>query len=374
MTTHDESETSRPTITVGGLEYRWDLERGTFTIGGFACTAFFRDSSLARLMMGFMAMVGPQRFSLALQIEGQRGIEGDWQVISAHPTFEAGFADLARYAFTAGWGRWELVELDRAARTALFRVHNSWEGELQKAQGLNYGGGVVAGKLAGLCQRLFEVPRCWPRQTMFIADGDPYDEIVVEVSERSLDDELRELAATEQATSSDLHRLLGELKASGAARETALADRDRMVKEMQDKLEIIEEQRRAIQALSTPIIQLWDEILAVPVVGAIDGERTARMMEKLLEAIIQSKARFAILDVTGVETIDTSTADNFVRIIRAVQLLGAQGVISGIGPLVAQTIVDIGVDLTGIRTFSNLREALKTCIAAPRRAPRTTGT
>ena len=109
----------------------------------------------------------------------------------------------------------------------------------------------------------------------------------------------------------------------------------------------------------------------MPIVGAIDSDRTARMMERLLEAIIQSKARFAILDVTGVDTIDTSTADNFVRIIRAVQLLGAQGVISGIGPLVAQTIVDLGVDLTGIRTFSNLREALRACLAAPRRAPST---
>ncbi len=355
---------------VGGLEYRWDLERGSFTIGGFPSTAFFRDSSLAALMYGFLQMVGPRRFSLSLQAEGQRGVEQDWQIIRGHATFEAGFADLARYAYTAGWGRWELVELDRANRTALFRIHNNWEGEIQRAFATNYGSGLIAGKLTGLCQKLFET-RCWPRQTMFIAEGDPYDEIVVEPSDRSLDDELRELAAEEQATSSDLHRLLAEVKASAAGREAALAERDKMLKELQDKVGVIEQQRQAIQALSTPIIQLWDEILAVPIVGVIDSERTARMMERLLEAIIHSKARFAILDVTGVETIDTSTADNFVRIIRAVQLLGAQGVISGIGPLVAQTIVDLGVDLTGIRTYSNLREALKACIAAPRRTPKT---
>lgn len=364
---------TRPSIEVGGLTYAWDLERGTFTIGGVPCTAFFRDSSLARMMTGFLGMVGPQRFALALQVEGQRGVTGDWEIIAAHPTFEAGFADLSRYAYTAGWGRWEIVELDRTNKTGLFRVHDNWESELQKAVGLNYGAGLVAGKLAGICSKLFEV-RCWPRQTMFIAEGDPYDEFVIEPSERTPESELRELAANEQATSTDLHKVLGDLKASAAAREAALAERDRMVKEMQEKLAIIEDQRRAIQALSTPIIQLWDEILAVPIVGAIDGDRTARMMEKLLESIIQSKARFAILDVTGVETIDTSTADNFVRIIRAVQLLGAQGVISGIGPLVAQTIVDLGVDLTGIRTFSNLREALKSCIAAPRRAPRSAST
>jgi rsbT co-antagonist protein RsbR len=362
-----EASDKTPALTVAGLEYRWDLERGTFSIGGFPCTAFFRDSSLARLMLGFLTMVGPRRFSLALQAEGQRGIDQDWQIIAAHPSFEEGYADLSRYAYTAGWGRWELVELDRTQKTALFRVHSSWEGELQKAVGVNYGAGLVAGKMAGLCSKLFE-SRCWPRQTMFIAEGDDYDEIVVEASERSLDDELRELAAEEQATSTDLHKLLAEIKASAAARESALADRDRMVRELEDKVSLIEQQRQAIAALSTPIIQLWDEVLAVPVVGVIDGDRTARMMEKLLEAIIGSKARFAILDVTGVDTIDTTTADNFVRIIRAVQLLGAQGVISGIGPLVAQTIVDLGVDLTRIRTFSNLREALRACIAAPRRA------
>ena len=74
-------------------------------------------------------------------------------------------------------------------------------------------------------------------------------------------------------------------------------------------------------------------------------------------------SRHAIIDVTGVETVDTYTADNFVRLIRGVQLLGANGIISGIGPLVAQTIVDLGVDLTGIPTYANLKEALQACIA-----------
>src|SRR5690606_17861839 len=182
-------------------------------------------------------------------------------------------------------------------------------------------------------------------------------------SSRSVEEELSSLADTGQATSTDLQRIL-------AAREKALADRDRMVSELQDKLDIIAEQRLAIAALSTPIVQLWDEVLAVPIVGAIDGERTARLMGKLLDAILHNKARAASLDVTGVDAIDADTADNLIRIIRAVQLLGAHGVLSGIGPMVAQTIVDLGVDLTAIRTFSNLREALKACISAPGRRPR----
>ena len=356
-------------LEIGGLEHRWDLDRGSYTIGGVPCLAMFRDSSFARILVGFLTTLGPRRFSLMMQAEGQRSIDEDWAIIRAAPSFAAGFAEIGKYAHVAGWGRWELVSLDQDARTLVFRIHNSWEGAIQRATGLAYGVGLVAGKFAAYGARLFGAP-CWPRQTRFLADGDAFDEIVVEPSDRTVEDELAALAEAGQATNMDLQRLLADLKTSAVARERALAERDTMVAELQDKLGIIAEQQLAIQALSTPIVQLWDEVLAVPIVGAIDGERTARLMEKLLAAIIDTKSRFAILDVTGVETIDTTTADNFIRIIRAVQLLGAQGVISGIGPLVAQTLVDLGVDLTGVRTFSNLREALKACIAAPARTRR----
>ncbi len=357
-----------PHITVEGLDFRWDLEHGGFTISGVPCTMLFRDSSLASMLMGFLAMVGPQRFSLALQAEGQRGIREDWAIISKAANFEAGFADLARYAYTTGWGRWECVAVDRDAQQALFRVHDGWEGQAQRANDVNWGCGLLAGKFTGFGERLFKT-NCWCRQTMFVADGDPYDEIVVEASDRDLDRELAELAQTDQATSVDLQRVLGELRRTSDAHARILGERDRSVQELEEKLDIIARQQAAIQALSTPIIQIWDGVLAVPVVGAVDGERASRMMEKLLETIIQTKSRHAILDVTGVETVDTDTADNFVRLIRGVQLLGAQGIISGIGPMVAQTIVDLGVDLTGIPTHANLKEALHACIAAGDRGP-----
>ncbi len=350
-----------PSIVVDGLEFQWDLVAGGFSIGGIPAVALFRDSSLVSLLQGFVSMVGPQRFALALRAEGQRGIEDDWAIITSEPSFEAGFRKLAPYAATNGWGRWECVDVDREAKQAVFRVHDSWEGLAQRSNKVNWGSGLIAGKFTGLGARLFGT-NCWSRQTMFIADDDPYDEIVVEASERDIAKELAELAQSDQATNMDLTRALSELRSTAEAHARALGERDRSVADMQEKLDIIARQQAAIQALSTPIIQVWDGVLAVPVVGAVDGERTSRMMEKLLETIIHSKSRYAIIDVTGVETVDTHTADNFVRLIRGVQLLGAQGIISGIGPLVAQTIVDLGVDLSGIPTFSNLKEALHACI------------
>ncbi len=207
---------------------------------------------------------------------------------------------------------------------------------------------------------------CWPRRTRFIADGDAWDEVIVEPSQRTVTDELGALADAGLATNPPTcWRLLADLKLSAATRERAWPSATAWSRSCRTSSHIIAEQRVAIAALSTPIVQLWDEVLAVPIVGAIDAERTGRVMEKLLACIIDSKSRFAILDVTGVETIDAATADNFVRIIRAVQLLGAHGVLSGIVPAVAQTLVDLGVDLSGVRTFANLREALKACLAEP---------
>ena len=187
MSMHDEKQASGafPSIQVGGLEYRWNLDRGAFTIGGIPCIAMFRDSSLAHMMQGFLRMVGPRRFALALRAEGVRSVEEDWAIVGAFPSFEQGFQELAKYAGTAGWGRWEIVELDRENKVGMFRIHGGWEGESQRAIGVSYGSGFFAGKLAGLCQRLFGV-NCAPRQTMFIADGDPYDEFVIEPAERSL--------------------------------------------------------------------------------------------------------------------------------------------------------------------------------------------
>jgi rsbT co-antagonist protein RsbR len=369
MDTHPYRPPESPAIEVGGLEYHWDLDRGSFMIHGIPAVAFFRDSSLARILVGFLTTLGPNRFSLMMQAEGQRSIEEDWAVIASQPSFESGFAEIAKYAYTAGWGRWELLSLDRAGRSATFRIYNSWESAIQRAMGISYGIGLVAGKFTGFCQRLFGCD-CWPRQTRFLADGDACDELVIEPSTRNVTAELSALADAGMATNADLQRLLTDLKASAAARERALAERDRMVSELQEKLGIIAEQKMAIAALSTPIVQLWDEVLAVPIVGAIDAERTGRLMEKLLATLIETRSRFAILDVTGVEALDAATADNFIRIIRAVRLLGAHGILSGIAPAVAQTLVDLGVDLTGIHTFANLREALKACLAEPGRSRR----
>jgi rsbT co-antagonist protein RsbR len=129
--------------------------------------------------------------------------------------------------------------------------------------------------------------------------------------------------------------------------------------EVEEKLAIITAQRTAIRALSAPIIQVWDRVLALPVVGILDEERAEEITGRMLDAVASHAARYAILDLTGVETVDEGTANHLVKIIRAIQLLGAKSIVTGIRPAMAQMLVSLGAGFAGARTVSNLREAIK---------------
>lgn len=130
-------------------------------------------------------------------------------------------------------------------------------------------------------------------------------------------------------------------------------------KELEEKLATIEVQRAAIRELSTPIIEVWNGVLCLPVVGVLDTTRSADMTESLLSAIVEKKADCAIIDVTGIQVMDTGTADHFLRMARAVRLLGASCVLTGINPSIAQTMIHMGVDLSGVITHRSLRNALQ---------------
>lgn len=141
------------------------------------------------------------------------------------------------------------------------------------------------------------------------------------------------------------------------------AEQTRKEREVADQREVIEQQKAIIRALSSPIIQIWDGVLTVPLTGMLEADRAVQMMERLLDEIIKTRARYAILDLTGVDVVDTSTADHLVRIIRAIELLGAKAVISGIRSAVAQTMISLGVDLRRIITLRNMRDALRFCMS-----------
>jgi rsbT co-antagonist protein RsbR len=134
-------------------------------------------------------------------------------------------------------------------------------------------------------------------------------------------------------------------------------------RELEEKLQTIERQRSSIRELSTPIIEIWDRILCLPIVGVMDTTRSSEMTDALLKAVVDRAARCAIVDITGIDIMDTGTADHFVRMAKSVKLLGADCVLTGINPHIARTLVQMDVQLTGITTYRSLRTALQRYIA-----------
>jgi rsbT co-antagonist protein RsbR len=130
-------------------------------------------------------------------------------------------------------------------------------------------------------------------------------------------------------------------------------------RELEAQLSTIEKQRAAIKELSTPMIEVWVGVLCVPIVGVIDSSRAAEMTSALLAAVVEKKVRFTIIDITGIEAMDTRATDHFLRMARSVRLLGAECVLSGINPNVARSIIHMGVELSGIQTYRSLRDALQ---------------
>lgn len=148
---------------------------------------------------------------------------------------------------------------------------------------------------------------------------------------------------------------LNELIAAfGAEQEQGQAFR----RELEEKLLIVEKQRAAIRELSTPIIELWEGVLCLPVVGIMDTARSTEMTNSLLQAITAKKARYAIIDITGIEVMDTGTVDHFMRMAKSIKLLGAECALTGISPHIAQTVVQMGIDMDEIVTERSLRDAL----------------
>jgi len=119
---------------------------------------------------------------------------------------------------------------------------------------------------------------------------------------------------------------------------------------------VISRQNREISELSTPVVKLWDGVLALPVIGTLDSQRTQVIMESLLQTIVDQGAEIAIIDITGVPTVDTLTAQHLLKTVAAARLMGADCIISGIRPQIAQTIVHLGVELN-VLTKSTLADA-----------------
>ncbi|MEI7049191.1 STAS domain-containing protein [Pseudomonas koreensis] len=126
---------------------------------------------------------------------------------------------------------------------------------------------------------------------------------------------------------------------------------------------VIKRQQEELLELSTPVVKLWDGVLALPMIGTLDSQRTQVVMESLLQRIVDTGSEIAIIDITGVPTVDTLVAQHLLKTVTAIRLMGADCIISGVRPQIAQTIVHLGLDLQGVVTKANLADALKLALS-----------
>ena len=143
-----------------------------------------------------------------------------------------------------------------------------------------------------------------------------------------------------------------EISARNAALEASEAEKSSLIARL----------RVALKELSAPILEVWDDVLALPVIGVVDSQRSAEMTGRLLEEVSRSRAKFVIIDLTGVDAVDTRTADHFIKLARSVELLGSRCVLTGIQPSVAQALATLDTGFSGLLTLHNLKHGLRACM------------
>jgi rsbT co-antagonist protein RsbR len=182
-----------------------------------------------------------------------------------------------------------------------------------------------------------------------------YDEALSEVKVRDEDavGELEHVVAL----------FIDELRTTAARRDEAMKAMTEARAALEEKLDTIKRQQVAIRDLSAPIIDLWEGILTLPIVGTVDSQRAVDITEKLLQRVNDTNAACVIIDLTGVDVVDTMTADHLIKLVKSARLLGTYCVVTGIGPEIARTLVDLGVELHELITLKRLREGLQACLS-----------
>ncbi|WAS99309.1 STAS domain-containing protein [Nannocystis punicea] len=161
-----------------------------------------------------------------------------------------------------------------------------------------------------------------------------------------------------------LRVFITELKATHEERERVVAALLEANQEIEQKLLLIETQRHEIHQLSAPILDVWEGVLAVPIVGTLDRARALTVTDALLQRVVASRARAALVDLTGVEGVDASTADHLIQLVGAVKLVGCRAVITGVSPGVARTLSELTQTPRDLQCLSTLREGLRHCLTS----------
>jgi rsbT co-antagonist protein RsbR len=253
-------------------------------------------------------------------------------------------------------------------------IQSQWAGELTSSISTLAKGRLTSAEVAGQAKQFLDLLHP-ALQTLQLDDinGSGWSDVRAFLDDLSKRRVLAGFSSDETATFifSLKRSLFDVLKQEFSGDSIQLADNIWQVTVLLDKLglytiksyqktreDVINRQQQELLELSTPVVKIWDGILALPMIGTLDSARTQVVMESLLQRIVETESQIAIIDITGVPTVDTLVAQHLLKTVTAIRLMGADCIISGVRPQIAQTIVHLGVDLQGVTTKANLADAL----------------
>lgn len=339
----------------------WKPGLSDFRVLDIPAIVFWLNPSLRDLLLPLVDEVGVDLFRLLVARAASLGTDVDYRamVTQLGSTFEDGFAGWSQAAATVGWGTYSLEKLDRAGGTAVVRIRNPWEVRTQQEGKPPWGCPFSQGKLIGIFSHALGGP-CWA------------DEVIDQSGE--VPEVVFRIYRMERTIEGEIHRLRRERLLSMQA---DLQERiDDAAAELRQNVDELAKRDRLIRTLSTPIIQVWDDVLVVPLVGELSAERSDLLNGDLLTHVVSSAATAVVLDLTGLSSIDSATAERLSKTIAALRLVGAECAVVGLSPTLAQAMVELGISLDGVRTLRTLADALREVVGLVRmgrRAPASLG-
>ncbi|KSU84539.1 Anti-anti-sigma regulatory factor (antagonist of anti-sigma factor) [Fictibacillus enclensis] len=315
-------------IQVNNNEFVWNQENGLLTFDG-APSLLFWDSAIELFLKTIEEVSGKDVSRTVYETTGYRMGSLVTSYYSGRRGIEhlsAGYNNIYR---NAGWGNFEVIHLSLEDQTAVVRLTNSWEHRIFKGNK----GVLLPSHWAGIFSGIFERDMWYKVKSSAVLDGKQVDEIEIFPSDFTVTDNIHDLARRKERES------IKELENLVSSRTEELSS---MIKE-----------------LSTPVIPVLNDILVIPLIGKFNEERLADLIEKTLYELMRQKARFVLIDMTGLKNVDGHILEGILQVIQAIKLLGADGYLVGISRDVTIQIVKSAINLNEIQSFSSLQKGVE---------------
>ncbi|RSD28622.1 STAS domain-containing protein [Mesobacillus subterraneus] len=318
-------------IKVNKNEFRWKGEEGELTFDG-APALLFWDSAIELFLNTIEEISGSDVSKTVYEVTGFRM----GQLVSSYYEGRTDVAELleeyAEIYKSAGWGVFEIHEYSYEEKKAVVRIRNSWEHRIFKLADKNEAGVLLPSHWAGIFSGLFRQDM-WYKMVKSQLEGHDYDEIEIFPSTLTISQNIHELARKKESES--------------------IIELEKKVEERTQELSTL------VQELSSPVIPVLKDILVIPLIGKYNDERLRNMIEKALVELTRLKARYLLIDLTGIKQVDPYTIHGIQKLIQSIRLIGGQCFLVGVSAELSIQILHSHVKLEGIKSFSSLQQGVE---------------